>query len=1054
MLVVNQDTDVRAAIASAGDGANIVLVTTHALFDFEKRELAEAASGELTVLSFADLLDDATLLTCDQRSSDRLRDHASVGQAAYSGFFERVSCALKNEAIFRYLSAAYPGAVFRYGNGLGIDATSWRPHSDETLPATPREAHAPAATNDDQVHAVTVGAHTYVFATAISRLVLRGTATVASRPLSGGLAHVLRQPDPWATLRRHLVGAIPPHTELHLATTIHGYDPRLLAFQRPLRVLVDGYHPPNYPRTYLDSYDSSVQFECRDPFSRQWFETHGRACQFGSHILEPAHMSEPTVRWRGRRPVIVVALNHAGDWSALINRSDTDRLVLATLDVARALPAVDVILRPHPTMVHPQHEGICSRERIERSVERAGLKNLVVSSASLNEDFARGDIFISEYSQVLIDAISMGRLGVAANLTGRRSFLQAYEDLGLPSARCVHDLLALLRSIVSATPESISRQRDLVRRFNALSEATARGCSSCGGHALAWQQPSTDAATTAERISCKTCEHAFSVRDLDPSNEAKDPVMTTQSAPQTTADSSTLLSRLRALTEGLKPAAVAELVDVPPPVAVPATRAYQVVDPTHAAQDAWHHRDVAIAQERAFRPLLDQLRAGSVRQDFASVAQAIAATGIARPTLLEVGCGSGYYREVLEALVDGGVAHTGVDYSSEMIALAKTRYPQGDFHVGDATALPFDDRSFDIVMDGVALMHIPDYEKAIQQARRVARRFVIFNTAVLLKSRPTTTLAKEAYGRKTSEVIINEGELRSLLAKYGMYVAASFDSIPYDLSATLGEATYTKTLVCGLIGDDHAAGPVLLNLGCAGHFHPVWMNVDIASPHPAVMDHNLLDGIPLPDATCDAVYHSHMLEHLPKWQVPGFLAECHRVTRPGGVIRVAVPDLEQICRHYLANLEGAAGGDGESEARYDWMMLELVDQMTRQESGGEMVRFWRQNPMPAEEFVVERVGQEVKGYLAQVRAQGSVEAPRQSPTALATGQFRLGGEVHQWMYDRFSLKRLLLQAGFAGPRICRATDSRIAGFEQFWLDSDEQGRTRKPDSLFMEARRI
>ena len=358
-------------------------------------------------------------------------------------------------------------------------------------------------------------------------------------------------------------------------------------------------------------------------------------------------------------------------------------------------------------------------------------------------------------------------------------------------------------------------------------------------------------------------------------------------------------------------------------------------------------------------------------------------------------------------------------------------------------------------MDGVALMHIADYEKAIAEARRVARHYVVFNTAVLLKKRPTTTLVKEAYGRKTNEVILNEGELRRLLAKYGMYVAATFDSIPYDLGDTLGESTFTKTLVCAFVDDGHEAGPVFVNLGCGSRIHPMWMNVDIAASHPAVMEYDLADGIPLPDQSCDAVYNSHMLEHLPKHQVPAFLKECHRVVKRGGIIRIAVPDLEQICRHYLESLQGALDGEDGASARYDWIMLELIDQMTRNEPGGEMLRYWHRNPMPAEDFVVERAGDEVKGVLAQIRARGANPPPPRRPaTPQSVGAFRMSGEIHQWMYDRFSLKRLLSDAGFVGARVCNATESRIGGFAQFALDSDEEGRTRKPDSLFMEARRM
>jgi hypothetical protein len=54
------------------------------------------------------------------------------------------------------------------------------------------------------------------------------------------------------------------------------------------------------------------------------------------------------------------------------------------------------------------------------------------------------------------------------------------------------------------------------------------------------------------------------------------------------------------------------------------------------------------------------------------------------------------------------------------------------------------------------------------------------------------------------------------------------------------------------------------------------------------------------------------------------------------------------------------------------------------------------------------------------------------------------------MYDRYSLRRLLEQAGFIDVRICRADESRIPDFNSYNLDIVE-GKVRKPVSLFMEG---
>ncbi|MBU1645430.1 MAG: methyltransferase domain-containing protein [Gammaproteobacteria bacterium] len=62
--------------------------------------------------------------------------------------------------------------------------------------------------------------------------------------------------------------------------------------------------------------------------------------------------------------------------------------------------------------------------------------------------------------------------------------------------------------------------------------------------------------------------------------------------------------------------------------------------------------------------------------------------------------------------------------------------------------------------------------------------------------------------------------------------------------------------------------------------------------------HDLAYGIPLDDASADFVFSSHFLEHLFRREGERLLRECHRVLRPGGIVRIAVPDLEYALSLY------------------------------------------------------------------------------------------------------------------------------------------------------------
>jgi len=272
-----------------------------------------------------------------------------------------------------------------------------------------------------------------------------------------------------------------------------------------------------------------------------------------------------------------------------------------------------------------------------------------------------------------------------------------------------------------------------------------------------------------------------------------------------------------------------------------------------------------------------------------------------------------------------------------------------------------------------------------------------------------------------------------------------------------------------------------LNLGCGSRYHPDWINIDIAPQGPEVIQHDLSRGIPLPDASCDVVYHAAVLEHMRRSDAVAFLVECHRVLKPGGIVRVGVPDLEKICQLYLSRLAAALDGDEAAVHDYDWIMLELYDQTVREKSGGDMLDYLRQNPLPNEAFVYERIGEAGRQLVKALRKQDS-PSRRSFPAflhrlrrglrtfpgavkrrmlwwllgaegirALDIGRFRLAGEVHQWMYDRYSLARLLEQTGFRDPQLQDANTSRISNWTSFHLDTLPDGQVIKPDLFFMEA---
>ncbi|MCC6690863.1 MAG: hypothetical protein IT235_04960, partial [Bacteroidia bacterium] len=149
--------------------------------------------------------------------------------------------------------------------------------------------------------------------------------------------------------------------------------------------------------------------------------------------------------------------------------------------------------------------------------------------------------------------------------------------------------------------------------------------------------------------------------------------------------------------------------------------------------------------------------------------------------------------------------------------------------------------------------------------------------------------------------------------------------------------------------------------------------------------------------------------------------------------------------------------------------LELYDQVVRTQTGGAMIDYIRDTSKKNDEFLLERNGKEAELLIKHIR---NPNRPLSLKYTLLSriknklkqlfdqihseeykiGKFRLGGEVHQWMYDRYSLGKLLKDAGFSDVQTQSAFESAIHNWNNFELDG-KAGMVRKPDSLFMEAKK-
>ena len=80
-----------------------------------------------------------------------------------------------------------------------------------------------------------------------------------------------------------------------------------------------------------------------------------------------------------------------------------------------------------------------------------------------------------------------------------------------------------------------------------------------------------------------------------------------------------------------------------------------------------------------------------------------------------------------------------------------------------------------------------------------------------------------------------------------------------------------------------------------------------------------------------------VFEHLTSDEANKFLAELKRVMKPSGILRLSVPDLEEVVHDYLKFLGDCLHDPSSKNVyRYQWAVMEIFDQMVREKSGGMM----------------------------------------------------------------------------------------------------------------------
>ena len=147
--------------------------------------------------------------------------------------------------------------------------------------------------------------------------------------------------------------------------------------------------------------------------------------------------------------------------------------------------------------------------------------------------------------------------------------------------------------------------------------------------------------------------------------------------------------------------------------------------------------------------------------------------GRSRPVrLLDIGCGTGQYSELVARWFPHDIEYTGCDISEEMVAAARREWPGRRFEVDDVLAPTLDYDTFDVLLAGALIDVLVEWRAALEIVLGSAAPYVILHRQRLSRSRTRVSRAA-GYGRqRTYRTVISEPDLERIVDRQGRSVSS------------------------------------------------------------------------------------------------------------------------------------------------------------------------------------------------------------------------------------------------------------------------------------------
>lgn len=448
-------------------GNETLILSTQFIFENEAKLIDDLLGVHCIYKNFSDILTDSDWDKCDTEAYNNT-------QKTTNEYYQAIKT-LKNQMVADKVLSIYPCQnKIIICDDLGLDVNVWIAKGFRFIPCDYYHVEDTIANKKSLPKAIasklfsilrtvknsftmeiwetTFKGQKHLFFGSLNRISYRCNCNFTKAPFTEHLKAAI-----YLSLKKWPANNVVRMSTLHEFTTYNLPDiPNL-----NVKLIQDGYLPPNYSSKYLLFNGKHIEYYTWDVAGQETFKYHhltSRVMPFRKKLFLPKPVFPNKVK-----KVLCVA-SGAGDWTAVKNRSDEDKMIYAFGEIAKKFPEIEFIYRCHPVWVHPKHQGVNSIHRAAQYIDYLNLPNFKISCnipdaiqngkfilsykrSSFEDDLKDVDIVFGEHSISMIDAAFKNILFCSCNMTGRRDFFAGITAMGFPHCESIDEISNILNSI-------------------------------------------------------------------------------------------------------------------------------------------------------------------------------------------------------------------------------------------------------------------------------------------------------------------------------------------------------------------------------------------------------------------------------------------------------------------------------------------------------------------------------------------------------------------------------------------------------------------------------